>query len=439
MVLTPDQITAIVPDAASLKAGRDLGTPRKWVSVGGDDEVLWGLAMGSGKEPYQTRVRLGDLATKCSCPSRKFPCKHAIGLMFLATSQPVALTQKERPPWVVEWLVAHAAREQKTEARTLEKESKPLDEKAAAKRQAKKDDRVAEGVQLLQKSILDLTREGLASGNARDAAAWENLAKRMVDSQMPGLAGTLRRVADTVLRDTDVDRELPFELGRLHLLLKTFSSDKAQQEPLRAEILGQLGVRIGTDEDKGETVEDRWFVAGRKVEERDRLITSSTWIFGEKSRRWGRVLRFAPVMQAMVDPWPLGATVGTSVKFQPGLYPGRAIPEGDGHATVSGVPSPHENGLETLLHRFSSALAQNPFLRMLPFFIPLRPGADLLSLVDSAGHALPWRATSDLAFRVECICAGNLTPICGEWNGRHLSLYSIQDGETWHPLTPQQP
>jgi hypothetical protein len=89
-VLTPDQITAIAPDAASLKAGRDLVTPRKWQVTGGDAEVLWGLAMGSGKEPYQTRVSLADFATKCSCPSRKFPCKHALGLMFIATGNPAA-------------------------------------------------------------------------------------------------------------------------------------------------------------------------------------------------------------------------------------------------------------------------------------------------------------------------------------------------------------
>ena len=51
-MLTPDQITAAAPDAASLKAGRGLATARKWESAGGDEEVLWGLAMGSGKEPY---------------------------------------------------------------------------------------------------------------------------------------------------------------------------------------------------------------------------------------------------------------------------------------------------------------------------------------------------------------------------------------------------
>ena len=127
-MLTPDQITASAPDAASLKAGRGLATPRKWESAGGDDEVLWGLAMGSGKEPYQTRVALADLASKCSCPSRKFPCKHALGLMFLATGEPTALSQKERPPWVAEWLDSRTARQEKAVARAEEKATKPVDE-----------------------------------------------------------------------------------------------------------------------------------------------------------------------------------------------------------------------------------------------------------------------------------------------------------------------
>ncbi len=440
MVLTPDQITAIVPDAASLKAGRDLGTSRKWVSIGGDDEVLWGLAMGSGKEPYQTRVRLVDLASKCSCPSRKFPCKHAIGLMFLAASQPGELAQNERPPWVVEWLDAHAARAEKAVARAVETQHKPIDEKAAAKRKAQRDNRVADGVQLLQQSILDMTRDGLASGTARNLATWENLAKRMVDSQVPGLAGALRHVADTVLRDPDVDTELPFELGRLHLLLKTYSSTQAQDDMLSAEMMAQLGVRAGSDEPaKGELVEDEWFIAGRTVEERDRLITSSTWLLGKKTLSWGRLLRFSPVMHVTVDPWPLGSTVHASLRFQAGLYPVRASPETDGSATMCGIPPTHESDLETLLVRFSSALTSNPFLRALPFFISLRPGADLRSLVDASDRALPWRATHDLAFRVECICAGNLTPACGEWDGRQLRLLSILDGDTWHPLSPQQP
>ncbi|MEO5716844.1 MAG: SWIM zinc finger family protein [Luteolibacter sp.] len=383
---------------------------------------------------------MADLASKCSCPSRKFPCKHAIGLMFLATGQPAALTQRERPLWVVEWLDAHAAREQKAATGAAERQTKPVDEKAAAKRRAQKETRVQEGAQLLQATLLDLTREGLASGNARDASAWENLAKRMVDCQTPGLAGTLRHIGDTVLRDPEVDVELPFEMGRLHLLLRAFSAADTPNDTLRAEVLLQLGIRESLGEAiVDEVIDDQWFIAGRRVEERDRLITSSTWILGQKSRRWSRVLRFTPVQQAMVDPWPLGSTVQVAMKFQPGLYPVRATPESDGDAALLPVPSAHEEHLENLLSRFATALAANPFLRALPFFISLRPDAAGQRLVDAVGHALPWRASDDLSFRIECICAGNLTPVCGEWDGRHLRLLSILDGDAWIPLTPQQP
>ncbi|MDQ3283523.1 MAG: SWIM zinc finger family protein, partial [Acidobacteriota bacterium] len=33
-------------------------------------------------------MALTDLASKCSCPSRKFPCKHAVGLLVLGVQSP---------------------------------------------------------------------------------------------------------------------------------------------------------------------------------------------------------------------------------------------------------------------------------------------------------------------------------------------------------------
>ncbi len=437
-MLTPDQITASAPDAASLKAGRGLATARKWESAGGDEDVLWGLAMGSGKEPYQTRVALADLASKCSCPSRKFPCKHALGLMFLATGEPAALSQKERPPWVTEWLDSRSARQEKAAVRAEEKATKPVDEKAAEKRKAQRDNRVGEGIALLRQAIHDLTREGLAAAAARDASAWEGLARRMVDAQAPGLAGSIRHLADTVLRDPQVDEELPLELGRLHLLLQAASQLEAHDDATRAELQSQLGLRASADEAAArETVEDDWFIAGRRVEERDRLITSSSWLFGKKSRRWARVLRFAPVPQTIAEPWPLGATVKATLAFQAGLLPLRASPEGDGHAARVPVPEMHEKALDALLQRFATGLAANPFLRALPFLTALRPERGLLA--DAAGSALPWQASDDLALRVECISGGHLIPLCGEWDGRHLRLLAVLDGDAWIPLAPQQP
>jgi len=434
-VLTPDQITALAPDAASLKAGRGLATGRKWESAGGDAEVLWGLAMGSGKEPYQTRVSLTDFATKCSCPSRKFPCKHALGLMFLSAGEPAALTQKERPQWVTEWLDARTSRQEKAAVRAEEKASQPVDEKAAEKRRVQREGRIDDGVALLQQAILDLTREGLASSAARDASAWENLARRMIDAQAPGLASAARHIADTVLRDASVDEELPLELGRLYLLLHAAGNRESLDEVARTEIDAQLGAR--SDESTRFPVEDEWFVAARHVEERDRLITSASWLFGKQSRRWARVLRFAPVPQTVVEPWPVGSTVKAVLQFHPGLFPLRATPDGDGLASRQRIDDISDPGLEDLLTRFASALAASPFVRSLPFLMRLRPQGRLL--IDETSRALPWYATDDHALRIECIAGGRAVLMAGEWDGRRLTVSSIADGLAWIPLTSQQP
>src|SRR5271170_4430825 len=102
--LTTDQVIALAPDAASAKAGQGLAQPRKWVSVGGNEKAIWGECQGSGASPYQTRVELAGLATKCSCPSRKFPCKHALGLMLACAGDPAKFQNGTPPAWVVEWL-----------------------------------------------------------------------------------------------------------------------------------------------------------------------------------------------------------------------------------------------------------------------------------------------------------------------------------------------
>ena len=80
---TAERVQGLAPDAASAKAGLGLAGPRKWVSIGREDNALWGECQGSGKTPYRSQVDLTDGASKCSCPSRKFPCKHSLGLLLL--------------------------------------------------------------------------------------------------------------------------------------------------------------------------------------------------------------------------------------------------------------------------------------------------------------------------------------------------------------------
>ncbi len=72
---------ALAPDAASQRAAAGLGPPR-WSGAGAAGDLVWGLCAGSAKQPYQAIVDLAGPAYKCSCPSRKFPCKHALALLL---------------------------------------------------------------------------------------------------------------------------------------------------------------------------------------------------------------------------------------------------------------------------------------------------------------------------------------------------------------------
>lgn len=117
---TTEQVAALAPDAASAKAGQGLASARKWVSLGHDERVLWGECQGSGAKPYQVIVDAADPAFRCTCPSRKFPCKHALGMLFLCAAQPTAVPDSTAPDWVASWIAGREARAEKKAAKATE-------------------------------------------------------------------------------------------------------------------------------------------------------------------------------------------------------------------------------------------------------------------------------------------------------------------------------
>lgn len=83
--LRQEAIEAAAPDQASLAAAVKLLKPALWSNFGGsaDGRLIWGDCQGSGANPYRLAVDLVDIGSKCTCPSRKFPCKHALALMLM--------------------------------------------------------------------------------------------------------------------------------------------------------------------------------------------------------------------------------------------------------------------------------------------------------------------------------------------------------------------
>ncbi|MEU8661961.1 SWIM zinc finger family protein, partial [Actinoplanes philippinensis] len=75
------QVEALAPDPASLRNAR--GAAGQFSATGLTGDVLWGLCRG-----YQVAADLAGPAFKCSCPSRKIPCKHVLGRSWRPRRRP---------------------------------------------------------------------------------------------------------------------------------------------------------------------------------------------------------------------------------------------------------------------------------------------------------------------------------------------------------------
>src|SRR2546430_16715198 len=102
----PQRVLALAPDAASAGAARSQATPSRWSSPGASEVAVWGYCQGSAR--YQVCVELAGPAYRCTCPSRKIPCKHALALLLMWSAGGVS--EAAEPDWVAAWLAERAAR-----------------------------------------------------------------------------------------------------------------------------------------------------------------------------------------------------------------------------------------------------------------------------------------------------------------------------------------
>jgi hypothetical protein len=149
---------------------------------------LWfGRCQGSGKTPYLCSA---DFAVpekpvyRCTCPSRQFPCKHALGLLYaLADGQ--KFTTAEVPEEL-------AAKREKVAARVEKKAEadKPVKVNTAAL--AKKIKAQLDGIDLLEKMTRDVVRLGIGNMNAKIAHELEEQARQLGNAYLPGAQAALR-------------------------------------------------------------------------------------------------------------------------------------------------------------------------------------------------------------------------------------------------------
>jgi len=185
-------VESAAPNTDAVKNGRGLVVKGKFLAlkIDADETILFGQCQGSGKVPYQCSsdfARPEQPTLRCTCPSRQFPCKHCIGLMLAYVQKKPSFKTAEVPEDL-------AAKREKLATRAEAKKEEATKPKVVNKAAlAKKVQAQLDGMDLLEKLTLDLTRIGIGNMNAKTAREIEEKAKQLGNAYLPGAQAALHR------------------------------------------------------------------------------------------------------------------------------------------------------------------------------------------------------------------------------------------------------
>ncbi len=185
------QIGALAPNANALSNGRKISSGGGFVSRmrSEDDTFYMGECKGSGKSNYVVSadfVEDDKPVFRCSCPSRQFPCKHSLALMFEMAAQkdfPVGDIPKD----ILEKREKKQAREaKKTDPSEAKKPVSEKSSRAGKAARTKKIKKQLEGLGLMKQMTDQLMNTGLSSMGSVSLKNYRDLAKQLGDYYLPG-------------------------------------------------------------------------------------------------------------------------------------------------------------------------------------------------------------------------------------------------------------
>ncbi|MEY9888525.1 hypothetical protein ABIA35_001773 [Catenulispora sp. MAP12-49] len=429
---TAAQVNSLAPDAPSQKAGAKLGVPGPWSDTGYLDaeRLLWGDCKGSGSKPYQVTVSVADSDTayQCTCPSRKFPCKHALGLLLLWAAGTIADTET-LPDRVEAWAESRRDRAEKSAARSVAKAEKAAaDPEGAAKRAAQRAERIGTGLADLDRWLTDQIAAGISDSATLSYSAVDPVAKRLVDAQAPGVAGRVRMLASARSASGDAwpDAVLA-EFARLHLLCQAWTRLPELPPAMQDTVRRRIGISVDADTVRrdGERVADRWHVLGSRDRAADKLTERRIWLRGAESGRTAMLLAFGAMQQAPTLALPVGAVYRAEMVFHSEVLPLRAQMEAGELDSATTAAAPAGGTLRAAADEFAAALAADPWQEGWPVVIagavPDRDG----ELTDGEGRRVPLLCEDSALWRLLAVSGGHPVTVFGEYTDAGLEPLTV--------------
>lgn len=191
--LNRESVRSYAPDEATFKRGLEISEKNMFTArhQTPDGSLLFGECIGSGSSSYFTSadfVREDAPTFRCSCPSKKIPCKHVLGLLLSYLNDGAAFTEAPLPEDISDKREKARQRAEKKQAATSDPH-KP--KKISVQALRKKMTAQIEGLHLFGKILDALASNGTGSLSRQNLDDLTAQVKNLGNFFVPGAAAHL--------------------------------------------------------------------------------------------------------------------------------------------------------------------------------------------------------------------------------------------------------
>lgn len=295
------------------------------------------------------------------------------------------------------------------------------------------------GVEELEQWLLDMLRAGAAGLAEAPPDYWEDLAARMVDAKLGGVARRIR-AWPAMLTGEEGPRRLVGEIADLYLYAQAFRRLDELTPDRRVDLLATGGVNQKKESvrKQADTRKDHWLAAGQIQGQEDNLKYRRTWFIGESTGLMALLLDYAWGRNDFAENWVTGSVFSGELVFYPSNYPQRALVKSlEWSQRPYDMPDAPDRA-EAMLSRYARALALNPWLYTFPCL--LRRGRVLLTgrewvLIDKERRKLPLEKEPAGGWQLAALSAAHPIDIFGEWDGNRFRPLTVISNQRLIPLT----
>lgn len=439
MQWTDEKIAALAPNDSTERRARTLANSAKWNFIATNYEAIWGECKGSGSQPYLVQINLSGPKYKCSCPVRKPPCKHVLGLFFLFAQSSAVFKYQAPTEAIQSWLNKQTSNTISNTSKTIAPvlKSEEALEQARAAKEKRWQQRVllmASGMDELELWLRDLIRQGIANTDIQKASFWNQVAAKMVDAKLPRISTYLKETHQLILQNQNWSEIVVARLGELYLWSESFKKRALLSPELQEELYQSLGkiVKKADILEQHASIKDLWFVLGKKegVDIEGRSFRK-IWLQGQNTKKQALLLDYAFGSMGYEQQYVIGDLLDGALVYYSKAYPQRAIFESFESAKVyeKAELATYKN-LNSVLNNYGEALVQNPWLFSFPVGLSnlkafMSEKKELL-IKDDNNHIIPLNnVKEEIVWKILAISGGHPISLFGEWNGLHFDPLSM--------------